>query len=378
MARLALNPNAWLKPAGEAGGKVDDGYVVVVPDATRRVLSRREIREAAPEFDAVRRLYENLAQARKTIAAGDLPQLAELGLVVDPATITPRPRFHLALSAEGDVSQRTVRVTAAGEFRFDDTNEEKQIAHGALARGERFWHSPVKGRRGLPWWPEPRIASVVRELAASGGALVAEPDARALSAAGIIEPLDDDAHGTAENWTTASLLEHHYAYGARLFPAAVIPALAEFYRNMCLGGFCFYGDSARRYFSHNDRIGLLFQDYALDAVQRIVPRPIKPSYTYFSGYRNESVLVNHHDREQCEYTLNLILDYRPEDVGAASWPLMFEAADGKVGVVSLEAGESALFQGRLLEHSRPTLRPEHECDILLMHYVNDDFEGTLD
>ncbi|MBV9409053.1 MAG: hypothetical protein JO164_09520 [Candidatus Eremiobacteraeota bacterium] len=347
----------------------------MVPDASAQILRRRKISDAAPEFDAVRRLHDGLARSRSAVAAGDLQQLTELGLVVDVETIAPRPRFCNLLAVDGDSGERNVPVVLQGEIRFGDADDEVEIASAVFARGDRFWHAPKPGRRGLPWWPDARLAQLVQELVDTRSALVSEAEARALREAGIVGHTAQDEDESQARAATSFAQRHHAI--AHVFPLAACHALAAFYRELCVRGFLFYGDSARRYFSHNDRVGLLFQEFALDAVRNIVRRPIKSSYSYFSGYRNEALLVNHRDREQCEYTLNVMLAYRPADVGSMSWPLLLEGAEGIMDV-RLAVGESALFEGRVLEHRRPPLPPGDECDLLLMHYVDDEFEGSLE
>jgi hypothetical protein len=41
-------------------------------------------------------------------------------------------------------------------------------------------------------------------------------------------------------------------------------------------------------------------------------------------------------------------------------------------------GGALLFRGCETPHSRPPLPPDHACWVLLLHYVDADFVGTLD
>src|SRR5262249_53384975 len=108
----------------------------------------------------------------------------------------------------------------------------------------------------------------------------------------------------------------------------------------------------------------------------VVGRPIKPSYTYTACYESGSELPRHTDREQCEYSISLCIDFEPEPNGATPWPLYLETPRG-VAAVHQALGDGLLYRGRLLPHYRFRLGPRCRSTSLFLHYVDADFRGSL-
>jgi hypothetical protein len=102
---------------------------------------------------------------------------------------------------------------------------------------------------------------------------------------------------------------------------------------------------------------------------------VKPSYAYVSAYQGGAVLERHVDREQCEFTMSLLVE-RSTEGEAAEWPLYFDTSEGTVEVFQ-SVGEAVLFRGTKLPHYRPRLAHGQTYMSLLFHYVPVDFNRTL-
>ncbi len=131
---------------------------------------------------------------------------------------------------------------------------------------------------------------------------------------------------------------------------------------------------------HNDPAGRVVQRALLPAVEDLVGAPLKPSYSYASLYREGAALPVHTDRPQCQFTLSLLIDHRPAPAdGISPWALrIYPRHDAEPLDLFQRIGGGVLFRGRELAHGRPALPTDQTCWTLLAHYVDIDFEGTLD
>jgi len=192
------------------------------------------------------------------------------------------------------------------------------------------------------------------------------------------------------------------AFRARGFaelPPCVAPAmrkaLVQHYTRAIEAGRLTRGaDREGRYTAHNDPAGRIVQKMLLPLVAAIVGAPIKPSYTFASLYCGGADLPVHRDRPQCEYTLSLLIDHGATRGGpVAPWPvLLYPPADRPAAdrppedrppedrpVVECRAeqGGGLLFRGREIPHGRRPLPADETCWVMLLHYVDADFAGSL-
>lgn len=139
------------------------------------------------------------------------------------------------------------------------------------------------------------------------------------------------------------------------------------------------GDVDRRHL-HNDPAGRVVQRALLPAVEALVGEPVVPSYTYASLYREGAMLPVHKDREQCEYTLSLLIDHQPVPAdGISPWALQVHTRPDAEPLDCFQSlGGGILFRGRTLPHGRKPLAAGETCWTLLVHYVNADYAGPLD
>ena len=89
------------------------------------------------------------------------------------------------------------------------------------------------------------------------------------------------------------------------------------------------------------------------------------------------MLAKHTDREQCEFSLTLCLDYAPEPRCATPWPLACTRNRGRSAVFQA-IGDALLYRGCQLPHSRDGLPEGHTSTSIFFHYVRQDFTGSLD
>lgn len=97
-----------------------------------------------------------------------------------------------------------------------------------------------------------------------------------------------------------------------------------------------------------------------------------PTYTYARIYRNGEVLEKHIDRESCEYSVTITLDYD----GNMVWPIYFDDLNDiqntEGEMVLLERGDLVLYKGQEIFHWRPKFKGNWQTQVFL-HYV--DAEG---
>ena len=170
-----------------------------------------------------------------------------------------------------------------------------------------------------------------------------------------------------------------YAPVAGLIHPFHIAALRRYYRRLIRKGKMPLGDfqSANRYVLHNESVARFFHQQITPVLARIIGCPVKPSYVYFAAYLPGAELRKHQDREQCEFSITLCLDYSPEPRLATPWPLHLETGSKRVTVFQA-IGDGLLYRGRELCHYRDPLPANCTSTSMFFHYVAEDFAGPLD
>jgi hypothetical protein len=163
-------------------------------------------------------------------------------------------------------------------------------------------------------------------------------------------------------------------------------ALQRYYDNLIVNGWLTLGDlhTSHRYWTHNDPVAVMLQWRILPLIRYITRANIMPSYAYSIRYVHGADLSRHTDREQCKYTVSLLLDLEhdresTEVAKVSPWPLTLhppEAVDDGVDIHQA-VGEAVLYFGQRIPHSRPPLDGCRSSTSLLMHYVDKDFCGGL-
>jgi hypothetical protein len=88
-------------------------------------------------------------------------------------------------------------------------------------------------------------------------------------------------------------------------------------------------------------------------------------------------LKKHTDREQCEFSVTLCLDFSPEPELATSWPLHLDTAEGTVTVYQA-LGDGLVYRGTQVPHYRSVLGEGITSTSIFFHYVPAEFSGSLD
>lgn len=218
-----------------------------------------------------------------------------------------------------------------------------------------------------------------------------EPPAAVLSAeaasvlhyAGLLVPEDYRACRQNE-WAiyiaerAAFFREHGYISLERLFHPFHLASLRHYYRALMRSGeFKCEKEDARCLWLHNEVTTRFFHHQLTSTIRQIVGEAVKPSYCYVRCYRSGADLPRHTDREQCEFTVSLCVDYTPEPGSITGWPIYVEAQNGTV-TIEQAIGDALLFRGRELPHYRRPLPHGCTSTSVFFHFVARDFQGDLD
>jgi hypothetical protein len=158
-----------------------------------------------------------------------------------------------------------------------------------------------------------------------------------------------------------------------------IAALRRYYRQRIRTGTIPLGDgqSPRRYVAYNDPVVLFFHRQIANTFSMVTGEPIKPSYVYLASYLSGAELKKHVDREQCEFSITLCLDFSPEPAVVTPWPICLDTPTGKVRVYQA-LGDGLAYRGTRLPHYRSPLPNGQTSTSIFFHYVPAQFSGSLD
>jgi hypothetical protein len=272
-----------------------------------------------------------------------------------------------------------------------------------LERDDSWSHLAPLVRRSFParrvWLNDPRTGQRVpfgrspladRLLERGPGFLAELGDARASTllrmAGAVMEPGNEKT--AAESWSRTIAAAHdsfardRYCAVRDVIPPLQLAALRLHYRSLIAKG-CFpFGDSQveRRYWGHQDRIARFYHWLLAPLTSRIAGRPVKPSYAYFASYLPGAVLKRHVDREQCEVSISLLIDYSPDPDDVSDWPIFVESPSNPGRVVAIEQGpgDALFYKGCEVPHHREALAQGRTSTSLFFHYVPVEFTSPLD
>jgi len=207
---------------------------------------------------------------------------------------------------------------------------------------------------------------------------------RTLILANLLVP-DDYPSRRRQQWdeivsvTGAQFQSQGYAPVGQLIHPFHIAALRRYYRHQLRTGKLRLGDdqSPLRYIAYNDPVARFFHRQLTAAISAFAGEPLKPSYVYLASYQPGAILEKHTDREQCDFSITLCLDYSPEPRNATSWPLHLHKGSNKITVFQA-IGDALLYRGCQIPHSREALPEGHTSTSIFFHYVREDFKGSLD
>ena len=261
----------------------------------------------------------------------------------------------------------------------------KEKLSGFALQGTMAWVRDPVSQSLLPFWLGPQLAAAVRDIKPGEPVpAMAEDIRRALLAAGILT-----AAGYADRrrceWETAVekagplFREKGYAPVADLIHPFHLAALRRYYRYLIRTGAIRLGDrqSPRRYAAYNEPVARFFHQDIAAKLSAVAGQPLKPSYVYLASYLSGAALRKHTDREQCEFSVTLCLDFSPEPALETPWPIRLGIPGGTVTVYQA-LGDALAYRGTRVPHYRDALGEGQTSTSIFFHYVAEDFAGSLD
>ncbi len=236
-----------------------------------------------------------------------------------------------------------------------------------------------------PFWLAPPLEAMASGVSADSAAPIsfAERATLLLVRAGILTCAEHsqrrlEKRAEIVNAAAKMFREKGYAPLSGLIHPFNLAALRRYYRQAIRRGKFRLGDqTARRYVAHNEPVARFFHYQLVNTVSTVVGESIKPSYTYMASYLGGAELAKHTDREQCEFSVSLCLDFSPEPELETPWPIHLETSRGQATVYQA-LGDALLYRGTGVAHYRRPLSAAQTSTSLLFHYVPRRFAGSLD
>jgi hypothetical protein len=268
----------------------------------------------------------------------------------------------------------------------DELASQEALLSGFALQGTIAWVRSRATGNLLPFWLGPQLEGVSRGLRRNEPLPSSVPDSarRVLAAAEILLPEDGtDEHERHRQERISRASQHFRAKGYAPFSDLIHPfhiaALRRYYRYLIRTGAIRLGDrqSPRRYVAYNDPVARFFHRDIAATLSAVAGESLKPSYVYLASYLSGAELKKHTDREQCEFSVTLCLDFSPEPKLATPWPIRLDAPPGTVAVYQA-LGDGLADRGTRLPHYRDPLGEGQTSTSIFFHYVGSDFAGSLD
>jgi hypothetical protein len=304
-----------------------------------------------------------------------------------PIHLVPRPALaanrqqvdrELFLNPECRLSER--------EKLPEEHATQKELLSAFAFQGTTAWVRDPNTGSLIPFWLGTQFESLVRELRPEEPVPASLPAfARSiLESAGILVCARSNAQQRVERegviGKAAGLFRMKgYAPLRGLIHPFHIAALRRYYRYRIRTGAIPLGDgqSSRRYAAYNDPVARFFHRQIAIPLSAVAGEPVKPSYVYLASYLSGAELRKHIDREQCEFSITLCLDFSPEPTLATPWPIRLDTPTGTVTVYQA-LGDGLVYRGTRLPHYRSKLGNGQTSTSIFFHYVAADFTGSLD
>jgi hypothetical protein len=325
--------------------------------------------------------------SRQTCAATFPPDRFYCLLDELPLHLVPRPALAVMSQDAGrDLFLNPECKLCVGEELPEELESQKELLSAFALQGTVAWKREASTGSVVPFWLGPKLESIVTELRTDEPVPDRVPAwARSiLESAGILVSADSIAYGLTDRkealGRAAELFRKKgYAPLHGLIHPFHIAALRRYYRYLIRTGRIPLGDgqSSRRYAAYNDPVARFFQRLITIPLSAVAGEPIKPSYVYLASYLSGAELKKHVDREQCEFSITLCLDFSPEPDIATPWPIQLDTPTGTV-IVYQALGDGLAYRGTRLPHYRSKLGTGQTSTSIFFHYVASDFAGSLD
>ena len=275
------------------------------------------------------------------------------------------------------------QLTRSGRSSRDLTKDMKIPASFAAMENVAWVRNPTTETL-LPFWLGSKMQFMLEGIRDGESVLrFDECHQRSLALAGVLvsemhERIGNERLLTMLSRAADEVRKKGYAPVAGIVHPFHISALRRYFRTLVRMGKLDLGDtqSSRRYHAHNDSVAQFFHFQLTKTVSIIVGQPVKPSYVYFASYQEGSSLEKHTDREQCQFSITMCLDYSPEPIRQTPWPLQLHTARG-LTTVCQSIGDGLVYLGCELPHSRGLIPSGHTSTSIFFHYVPQDFSGPL-
>jgi hypothetical protein len=395
-----LNPHARLHPVADDRGPL--GYQVFAParhGGARDVLvlSRDGERSARAVIDApLVELLDRMHAANSDVELSDdeVERLAELKLVIAPDEVSTPVEYLCLLAAPADTAglpERSAELVVNPSLVLapDLAAPPGEIdpALFALQWDRRHPIAGVTDPRSGAWYPyhvDEQLHGQLQRLAA-GGSIDAldDPTVQLLIAARIlVSPARDEAWDATMARARESYRLNAYAVLSEVIPPLHLQALRRYYRELIREGYVPLGDRQvpRRYYRHSEHVMCYFHAQLTAMYEAVLGTSIKPSYCYLGSYLPGAELQRHTDREQCEFTASMQIEFTPSEAERSGWKLYLEqdVAPRETFAVNLARGDTVIYRGRELAHYRDVLPEGRSSTSFFLHYVHRHFEGPLD
>ena len=275
-------------------------------------------------------------------------------------------------------------VCSDGELP-EEVASQKPLFSAFALQGTIAWVRNPATQNLLPFWLGPQLECVARNLRPNEPVPSSFPTSTRslLAQAGILISEDQELRKwhLEEALRNASRLfrEKGYAPIGNLIHPFHLAALRRYYRYLIRAGSIPLGDkqSPRRYVAYNEPVARFFHQDIVAVLSAVAGEALKPSYVYMASYLSGAELKKHTDREQCEFSITLCLDFSPEPILETPWPIQLDTSAGAVTAYQA-LGDGFAYRGTRLPHYRNTLKQGQTSTSIFFHYVGADFAGSLD
>jgi hypothetical protein len=268
----------------------------------------------------------------------------------------------------------------------DEVANQTELLSGFALQGTIAWVRNPAMSTLLPFLLGPEMEAALQSLRPNVPvpSTVPRDFVNLLSAADILLPecrIGQHDHDRNETLARSGTLfrERGYAPLGNLIHPFHVAALRRYYRHLIRTGQIRLGDgqSPRRYVAYNEPVARFFHRQITSTLSAVAGESLKPSYVYFASYLSGAELKKHTDRQQCEYSVTLCLDFCPEPVLETPWPIRLDTPNSTVTVYQA-LGDGLAYRGTRLPHYRDVLGEGRTSTSIFFHYVALDFTGSLD
>jgi hypothetical protein len=322
---------------------------------------------------------------RQAVTAAFPPDRFHCLLEELPLHLLPQGRGHRLQAAQQNCAQLCLnpdcRIRAAEDLP-EEINPE--LVSDFALQGTIAWVRDKAYGALQPFWLGPRTADALKKIDANrpASAAFSLSEIQVLAEAGVLIG-EDHAEFCQEREqviarAATQFQEKGYAPLSGLIHPFHIAALRRYYRQRIRSGQIKLGDrqSPRRYAAYNEPVARFFHHQMAATLSLIAEEPIIPSYVYFASYLSGAELRKHTDREQCEFSVTLCLDFSPEPALSTPWPISLDTNKGTVTVYQA-IGDGLVYRGTQLPHYRGPLSEGQTSASIFFHYVPADFDGYL-